>query len=52
MKRLLIICYILMFPVADIIAQDVTISSAFDTTRIYIGDHVGYTVTVEQPKKP
>ncbi len=50
MKRLLLMCTMFLASlVVDISAQDVTISSAFDTTRIYIGDQIGFTVTVEQP---
>ena len=30
-------------------AQDVTVKAAFDTSRIYIGDQINYTVTVDQP---
>ncbi|HOO99228.1 MAG TPA: hypothetical protein PLV06_02365 [Bacteroidales bacterium] len=29
--------------------QDVFVSASFDTSRIYIGDQINYTVTVEQP---
>jgi len=29
--------------------QDVTVNAVFDTTSIYIGDQIHYTVTVEQP---
>ena len=29
--------------------QDVSVSALFDTTRIYIGDQINYTVTVNQP---
>jgi len=29
--------------------QEVTVSSAFDTSRIYIGDQIGFAITVNQP---
>src|SRR4030066_677548 len=29
--------------------QDVTVSAAFDSSRIYIGDQINYTITVDQP---
>lgn len=35
------------FPVIK--AQEVTISADFDTSRIYIGDQINYTVTIDQP---
>jgi hypothetical protein len=47
MKRelfLIILCGIF----ASSSAQDVKVSSWFDTTRIYIGDQVGFNVTIEQ----
>ncbi|MBN1108669.1 MAG: hypothetical protein JXR66_12495 [Bacteroidales bacterium] len=31
--------------------QDVFVSASFDTNRIYIGDQINYTVTVEQPSQ-
>lgn len=31
--------------------QDVTVAAVFDTSRIYIGDQIYYTVTVEQPSE-
>ena len=30
-------------------AQEVTVSTAFDTSRIYLGDQIFYTITVDQP---
>ncbi len=29
--------------------QDVRVTAAFDTSSIYIGDQINYTVTIEQP---
>lgn len=29
--------------------QDVTVTASFDTSKIYIGDQINYTVTVDQP---
>ena len=31
------------------VAQEVTVKAEFDTSRIYIGDQINYTVTVDQP---
>ncbi len=30
-------------------SQDITVKAQFDTSRIYIGDQISYTVTVDQP---
>jgi len=37
------------FPAA--FSQDVTVKAVFDTSRIYIGDQINYTVTVDQPSE-
>ena len=29
--------------------QDVNVTSSFDTSRIFIGDQINFTVTVDQP---
>lgn len=29
--------------------QDVTVTATFDTSRIYVGDQINYTVTIDQP---
>lgn len=49
MKRFLtgILLLILLFPALK--SQDVFVSSAFDSTRIYVGDQINFTVTIEQP---
>lgn len=49
MRRLLISILILSAGTALIFGQEVNVTSAFDTSRIYIGDQVNYIVTVEQP---
>lgn len=48
-KRSLYILLICILSFQKIIAQDVTVTSAFDTSRIYLGDHVGFNITVDQP---
>ncbi len=30
-------------------AQDISVTASFDTSRIYIGDQIGFTLTVDQP---
>lgn len=49
MKRLIfsIILSSAVLIVAD--AQNVSVTSSFDSTKIYLGDQINYTVTVEQP---
>ena len=34
---------------SDLAGQDVSVSAMFDSTRIYIGDQINYTVIVDQP---
>lgn len=42
--------YILILFVAQAVkSQDVTVTSAFDSSRIYIGDQINFTVTIDQP---
>lgn len=41
---------ILLFTVFSVTkGQDVTVTASFDTSKIYIGDQINYTVTVDQP---
>ncbi|OFY66720.1 MAG: hypothetical protein A2V64_11425 [Bacteroidetes bacterium RBG_13_43_22] len=35
--------------IAALEGQDVTVTAVFDSTRIYIGDQINYTITVDQP---
>ncbi len=34
---------------SSLAAQEISVSAAFDSTRIYIGDQTGFTLTVDQP---
>ena len=34
---------------SDLAGQDVSVSAMFDSTRIYIGDQINFTITVDQP---
>jgi hypothetical protein len=45
-----ILCFISVFTLilTSSNSQDVKVSSAFDTTRIFIGDQITYTITVDQ----
>lgn len=49
MRRLLISVFIFTMSVAVLCGQEVKVTAAFDTSSIYIGDQVNYTVTIEQP---
>lgn len=41
---------ILLFWLSSASAQDMSVSIAFDTTRILIGDQINFTLTVQQPE--
>jgi hypothetical protein len=49
MRRLQISVFIFTIGAAVLSGQNVKVTAAFDTTSIYIGDQVNYTVTIEQP---
>ncbi|HBZ22266.1 MAG TPA: hypothetical protein DEO60_14125 [Bacteroidales bacterium] len=50
MKRpVYIMLFIFLFFCQQMNGQDISVSAAFDTTRILIGDQVNFTVTIEQP---
>ena len=44
-----IILLLLTVTLSAAVAQEVTVKAEFDTSRIYIGDQINYTVTVDQP---
>ena len=49
MKKLLIILIVFISAVLSAGGQDIKVSASFDTSRIFIGDQVHYTITVERP---
>jgi len=49
MKRLVFNISFLLALASVSFSQNVTVTSAFDSARIYIGDQIKYTVTVDQP---
>jgi len=49
MRRLLISILILCAETVFLYGQEIKVTAAFDTSSIFIGDQVNYTVTVEQP---
>ena len=49
MRRTIIIVFFLALAGFSANAQDVKVTSAFDSISILVGDQIGYTVTVDQP---
>jgi hypothetical protein len=49
MKRIILSIYLYVIVLFSSAGQDVNISSAFDSARIFIGDQIKYTVTIDQP---
>jgi hypothetical protein len=49
MKRIIIIFIYLVISLTWLSGQEVKVSAAFDTTRIYIGDQIKFTVTIDKP---
>lgn len=48
-KRLIILKFLLFSCVLSIKGQEVNITSSFDTSRIFIGDQIQYTIKVDKP---
>jgi hypothetical protein len=49
MKKYFLTLYLLISIISSSICQEVKVTSAFDSTRILIGDQIKYTVTVDKP---
>ena len=49
MKKLFFSIYLLISIISSSFGQNVKVTSSFDTSRIYIGDQIKFTVTVDQP---
>ena len=49
MKRLLVYILLLFTLFSRIRGQDISISAAFDSSRIYIGDQIIFTISINQP---
>jgi len=47
--RVYIFLFLLSADFSATVAQEVSVKAGFDTSRIYIGDQINYTVTVDQP---
>jgi hypothetical protein len=44
-----IILFVFLFFYASLNGQDISVSAAFDTSRILIGDQVNFSITIDQP---
>ncbi|MCU0472902.1 MAG: hypothetical protein MUC93_05995 [Bacteroidales bacterium] len=49
MKNTIFSILFLLSSSVGLYSQDVTVSAAFDSSRIYIGDQIFYTLTIDQP---
>lgn len=49
MKKLLIIMHLIISAIYVSFGQDVIITSSFDTSRIFIGDQIRFTISIDQP---
>ena len=49
MNKLLISILLLISAISSSAGQDVKVTASFDTARIFIGDQVKFSVTVDQP---
>ena len=49
MKKLFLSIFLTILIISSSAGQDVKISSAFDSTKIFIGDQIKFTVTIDQP---
>jgi len=51
MKRSIIFMFLLSVIISASKGQEVSVTTAFDTSRIFIGDQINFTVTVDQPSE-
>jgi len=49
MRRLFFNIYLLFAVALSVGGQNVTVTSSFDTSRIFIGDQIGFTINIHQP---
>ena len=49
MKRAVSILFYIYFYISNISGQEVNVHTAFDTSGIFLGDHINFTVTVDKP---
>ena len=51
MKKGIIFIFILLVIISGTKAQNVVVTSSFDTSRILIGDQINYTITIDKPSE-
>jgi hypothetical protein len=49
MKKLIISIFLIISIISSLSGQDVNIKSSFDSSRIYIGDQIKFTITIDKP---
>jgi hypothetical protein len=49
MKKLIISIFLFISIISSSIGQEVKVNSSFDSTRIFIGDQIKFTITVDKP---
>jgi len=49
MRRLVSYIFLFFAVAVAVRGQNVTVTSSFDTSRIYIGDQIGFTINIKQP---
>ena len=49
MKKLILSIFLFISIISSSFGQDVKITSSFDSSRIYIGDQIKYTITIDKP---
>jgi hypothetical protein len=49
MKKLISSIFLFISIISSSISQEVNVTSSFDTTKIFIGDQIKFTITIDQP---
>lgn len=49
MKRAVATLLYIYLYFAGVCGQEINVSAAFDTSRIFLGDHINFTVTIDKP---
>jgi hypothetical protein len=49
MKKLIVFLFLFISVISSSVGQNVKVTSSFDSTKIFIGDQIKFTITVEQP---
>ena len=49
MKKLIFSIFLFISIISSSFGQEVNVTSSFDSSRIFIGDQIKFTITVDQP---